>query len=104
MEFNGTSKIQNKDMAVQPVLYFTVLYCTDHVYPAVEEPVLLDGDEALHLPAELVRRLAGHHPRSVELRRRGPPVNLDILPGRQGRCYSLHYKVNVMRNLSSLNI
>ena len=88
MEFNGTSKIQNKDTAVQPVLY-----CTDHVYPAVEEPVLLDGDEALHLPAELVRGLAGHHPRSVELRRGGPPVNLDIFPGRQGRFYSSYIHI-----------
>ena len=93
MEFNGTSKMQNKDTVVQPVLYCTVLYCTDHVYPAVEEPVLLDGDEALHLPAELVRGLAGHHPRSVKLRRRGPPVHLDILPGRQGRCYSSYIHI-----------
>ena len=80
-------------------LFCTALHCTDHVYPAVEEPVLLDGDEALHLPAELVRGLAGHHPRSVELRSRGPPVNLDILPGRQGHRYYLHYKVNEIRNL-----
>ena len=81
-------------------LYYTVLHCTDHVYPAVEEPVLLDGDEALHLPAELVRGLARHHPRCVELRRRVPPVHLDILPGRQGRGYYpflyWHCKVNVL--------
>ena len=105
MEFNGTSKIQNRHGCEDKLglgltvtmsilrrgactaLYCTVVHCTDHVYPAVEEPVLLDGDEALHLPAELVRGLARHHPRSVELRRGGPPVHLDILPGRQGRGY-----------------
>ena len=48
--------------------------------PSVEQPVLLDGDEAGHLPGELEGVLAGHHSVVVKESRSGPSVYFNIFP------------------------
>ena len=47
---------------------------------SVEQPVLLDGDEAGHLPGELEGVLAGNHSVVVKESRSGPSVYFNILP------------------------
>ena len=48
--------------------------------PSVEQPVLLDGDEAGHLPGELEGVLAGHHSVVVKESRSGPSMYFNIFP------------------------
>ena len=51
-----------------------------HLNQPVEQPVLPDGDEALHLPEELERSFARDDSLIVKEGRSGSSVNFDIFP------------------------